>query len=476
MGRTAAIRLAGIAVVVTAAVVASQPAVFEHTADRGADRTPPATANGAATPHSETIHKSVVLSKTPDEPGRIDATVTYDIPDSVTELSVSPPNRTTRVSASGFDPSTDGYEWTGRQDAPTLRITVTANQSAAAPPNDERHQAGEYSFVDAGDWALVTVPTVRTSWRWSDADDVSVSVSESVSVDGPGATGGEIAYLGPVIERTRTAHGQTITLVTPERAGLVEPPAAILDTVTAAAGRLQVGGRDDHVWLLAAPRAPLLGPRGVEYGGSDAWVGADERLNTATNVWLHEYVHTRQAYDTTASARWTIEATAQYYAALLSLRLNATTNDAFRRTIAKGADEPWRSAVLSTPETWAVGANYRKGALVWGALDRRVRGATDRTADGQAVLRRLNDREQPVSNADVVAAVAAAGDDDAAAATKRDTTSPTAPSMWPPTARPAPLDSPAGSTPIGQPARGPLPPLNGALAPVATTTATAHHR
>lgn len=358
-----------------------------------------ATSTDAATP---TIEKSVRLHLTPSEAGRIDVTVTYDVPEELTSLRVQLPERATDVTSESFTETNNGYEWDGNTDPAALRFSVAVNRSGNAVRSSGPQ--GTYSFVDAGSWALVTVPQLGTEWGWRNARDVTLA--ENVTVDGEGSTGGEIAYLGPVETHARTANGQTFTLVVPERASMAEAPADVLAALTAASDQLRVGERDSNVWVVAAPGDSRWVARGVEYGGSDFWVVADAPLDNPGNVWFHEYVHTRQAYTATSSGQWTVEAVADYYAALLALEQNRIGFDSFSDYLGRGADDPWADAVLARPETWTYGANYVKGSLVWGELDRRVRLATNSSHSMTDVLWRLNQQDDAVSNDDVLAAIA----------------------------------------------------------------------
>jgi hypothetical protein len=193
---------------------------------------------------------------------------------------------------------------------------------------------------------------------------------------------------------------------------------------------MPVGDRDDRVWIGVAPADADWGVRGVEYGGNDAWVVADAELEEPSNVWLHEYVHTRQGYRTAASGRWTMEGAAEYYAAALSLALGYVDFSQFSDYLAYGGRDPWRDAVLASPETWPSGANYLKGSLVWGELDRRMRLATDRQAAMWDVLWTLNDQDGDVTNEDVVAAVRNASTGDVGDAAARFTTTDATPGVW----------------------------------------------
>lgn len=462
-----AVVLAALLVVSLAAPVAGQSALLADDASHSAVDAPAAESversatdatagsGSAADGQTATIDKRVELFLTPEEPGRVDVVVAYTLPDAVSSLSVRIPERTVDVETSDFEETDDDYDWNGEGDTAQLRVTVDANRSARGSRSGalaqgaaERSsaspglatvprrsgsplvQSGEYSFLDAGDWALVTVPSLRTGWGWSGPQDLTVGISQTTSVAGDGSTGGEVAYLGDVEEHTRTANGQTFTLAVPERADPAAEPGDVLDALAAASGRMQVGDRDERVWIGVAPTEGDWGVRGVEYGGSDAWVLADSRLDEPSNVWLHEYVHTRQGYGTADSGRWTMEAAAEYYAAALSLELDYVDFRQFQQYLGYGERDPWRDAVLATPSTWASGANYLKGSLVWGELDRRTRLATDHSAAMQDVLWSLNSQDGDVTNEDVVDAVRSTSTDSVADAARRFTTTDATPGMW----------------------------------------------
>jgi len=363
----------------------------------------------------DTIHRTLELSLTPETPGEIAATATFSMPGDVRSLETTLPGDATVTSTSGFTASGDNtYTWDGDTSNPTIQFTVPANETAdgvrAANGNTPgRHrstQSGAYSFVDAGSWALVTVPQLSTRWRY--VGD-RVTLEKSASVAGAGATGGEIAFLGRHRVVERTAHGQTFTFVVPRAADLRESPADILDSTMAASDALRIGGRDDHVFMVAAPTTVTWTAAGIEFGGSDYWVKADERLSDPRNVWLHEYVHTRQDYRAGERARWTIEAGAEYYAALLSLRQNRIDFDDFRRHLGRGTREPVASSILADQSTWASGTPYLKGALVFGNVDREIRLDTNRTRSMQTVLSQMNTHPDEVTASELYSFVEAAG-------------------------------------------------------------------
>ncbi|MFB6073884.1 MAG: hypothetical protein ABEJ89_02600, partial [Haloarculaceae archaeon] len=132
------------------------------------------------------------------------------------------------------------------------------------------------------------------------------------------------------------------------------------------------------------------------------WVNASEPLASARSVWFHEYVHTRQSFALAPGMAWFREASAEYYAALLSES---------RERAAAGALSPARfgppsNATLTDHATWAGGRTpRRRGARVLAALDRRIRRATDGHQSLEDVFRRLNHHDGRVTYEAFVQAV-----------------------------------------------------------------------
>jgi len=389
------------------------------------DRTADAATGERATADAAQIRVERRLARLPDRPGVVRATLTPSIPEGVTRLTLYLPGEVTAVTdRNGFERVGERqYEWTGGAD-PSLTTRVAVNRSASG----SRIGDGDgYAFVDTGRWALVRVPSVGVGW--SERAGTAASVVRTASVDGAGATGGEIAYLGPVEEYERSAAGGSVTLAVPERASLAAEPSTVLDAMAAGAAALRIGDRDEAVFVVAAPQGEVeWGVRGLQTGPDDAWVGADEPVDSADNVWLHEYVHTRQEFETTESGRWLTEASADYFAALLTLEQGRVDYAAFRDQLSIGTRSTHRDAVLSEPATWeGRGSNYRKGALVLGEIDRRLRLATDGERDLASVFAELNRADEPVSTAAFVESV---GGDALRAAAERLTTTEAVPETW----------------------------------------------
>jgi hypothetical protein len=380
---------------------------------------------GAAT---RTLRRTTALSLTPERPGSVSVTVRYDTPPNLETLTVEAPEAAD-VTLDGFERAgPDTYEWTGRAN-PRIRFTLSANRTTAARyaargipdagsatdaesgtapevgarPDRPAVGPGGFAFVDVGPWAIVPVPALRTSWSWTGSE---VELVRETRVAGSGAAGDGVAYLGPVTVHERTVAGQRIQVAVPAAAAddLAADPERILDALGAAAADLRIGDRDETVLVVAAPTEVAWGSRGVARGDAAAWVAADAPLRSSDSVWLHEYVHTRQAFRPAPDARWLIEGTASYYAAALSLRAGLVDFGAFRASLERGAAPRLGDDALADPATWTAFTPYLKGALVAGALDRRIRLATENRRTLDDVLERLNERDQSAETAPVDAA------------------------------------------------------------------------
>ncbi|MFC7138863.1 CARDB domain-containing protein [Halosimplex aquaticum] len=331
---------------------------------------------------------------TPEKRGEVTVVQRYQVPDRVAALKPRLPEDVTVTATKGFSHAEGTtYEWDGNTSAPQITFTLRVNETRdLAGPEGAR---GRYLFVDAGEWALFRKPSIPTSWSWRGAEPIGITRESTTA--GPGHVGEWMAYMGTVQTYERRAHGQRFQLVVPDRAALAESPDSILDTFAASADQLRVGDRDDEVVAFAAPTTTVQwGVRGLQYGDSDMWIRDAEPLATAENTWIHEYVHTRQDFETASSAKWTTEAFATYYAALLAMEQGHADYDAVRDVFRQGTRQPQSDAVLTDPSTWTNAANYLKGSLVAADTDRRIRLATDQSRSLQAVFSTLNAHPGPV--------------------------------------------------------------------------------
>lgn len=429
----AAVLFAGIAAPVAGAPGGLARTTADHAESGGADTgvnhaTTDDAVESTTAVAGDQIHVDTDLSLTPETPGSFGVFQTFTIPDRVVSLTISVPEKATMNEADGFSKEGERtWKWDGETTSPTLSYAMDANETAeqGGPLAGE----GSYLFVDTGDWALVRRPSVGLSWR--QRGQQSITISRNLAVDGEGAVGGETAYLGPYEEYTEQAHGQTFRLIVPEAAAMVEEPETVFDSVASASSALQVGDRDETVFMVAAPTTDVSwAVQGLQLGERDFWVRDVQQVDDVENVWVHEYVHTRQSFKTEASAKWLTEATATWYAARYSLKDGEVSFDTFERFLSQGSQGPPSQSVLAQPTTWQNNAQYRKGSLVAGELDRRIRLESEQGASLQTVFRALNDRSEPVSNEDVLDAVETAAGTSTRDAAAKFTATKAAPEMW----------------------------------------------
>jgi|AntDeeMinimDraft_4_1070355.scaffolds.fasta_scaffold00337_18 hypothetical protein len=371
----------------------------------------PVLADAAAATDGSTIHLDQTLHRLPDRAGEYEADNRYRLPDHAVKLEVTVPDSATGFRTDGFTAEGDGvYAWDGETEDPRLRFRMPANRTVDR--DDPLSGPGSYLFVDTGEWGIVQRPALGHAWGWRGSPSVTFDRSLSAS---PGAAGSDVAYLGEYEEYEQAAHSQRFRLVVPAEADLAENRSAVFGTLANASDGLRVGDRDDEVFLIAAPTTDVQwGARGVQTGDADAWVRDVERVDDVENVWVHEYVHTRQDYETTGQVRWFTEAAASYYAALHAFEQERVSFRTFQGRLERGTDARHESAVLADTGTWRYNPDYYVGPLVLGDVDRRTRTASTSERALHTVFARLNDADGTVDAAQFYDYVAdASGADDA---------------------------------------------------------------
>ncbi|MCJ0620163.1 peptidase [Haloarcula hispanica] len=387
-----------------------------------------ATSGATQTDDGDVIQQTQTYARIPEEPGEVAVTLTYEVPDRVVDLETHVPAEATVTDTDGFERVNESvYEWEETTDTATVSYRINPNRTIekSGPEGAE----GRYLSVDTGDWALLTRSRTPTRWRYTGQDPVRYN--RTLRTAGPGAAGEEIVYLGEVATFEETAHNQTFTLAIPERATMTASPISVLDSMANASNALRVGDRDEQVFVVAAPsEAVEWGVEGYQIGDADMWVQSRQSLDTANNVWLHEYVHSRQAYETTRETRWTVEGWATYYAAVLTLEQDRIGFDEFRAQLAAGGRPVYSDVALTDRSSWTNDANYRKGALVAGRADVHIRSATDRNKTLQTVFQSLNGYRDPVTQSQFLSEVEATGGASVRNTTATETETTTTVAMW----------------------------------------------
>jgi hypothetical protein len=335
----------------------------------------------------------------PNTTGRIGMTLRYEPGANITSIVTYSAGSRTLVEANGFRKQPNGrWVWTGGTATPSLSFLVTVNRSGPA-----YHGLG---WVDTGEWALARPRTAfayrddGTAWRYSWQDPERIR--QRTRVDGDGVVGSSIVYLGP--HRTteaRLSHG-TLRVVEPAASNMttVDP---VVGTIRGASEQLRVGDSDEHVTLFVAPRPLRDGGLAInEHGESqDMWVSDREPIAPPRNTWVHEYVHTRQSFDLGPGMRWFTEASATYYAGLLSVRQGLDGRqgyEAFQSTLQRNYSD---GVVLANRSDWHSDYTpYSRGTKTLAALDARIRNDTGGNRTLQDVFRRMNEHNGTVTYGD----------------------------------------------------------------------------
>lgn len=407
------------------------------------DDTAAMTTADTASSGEDVLHRTTTLRHLSDQPGEFETEIEFEVPSPIVGFEIDLGERAALEEADGFETAGEGtYRWTEETDEPSIRVRMPANQTGEVghiPEPVQFHDLSDggegYTFVDTGEWGIVQVPGISISARQT----AEVGFEEEVVVDGPGATGGEIAFFGAVAEHERTTDGETIRLIVPEaaEADLADDPEIIVDLLGWASERLDVGARSEEVFVVAVPPTVDWGPQGVQVGDGNAWVVADSPLESPANVWLHEYVHTRQGYvdpetvGTTDETRWLVEAQAEYYAATLAFEKGLIEFEEFAHFLEGGERSPYADGTLAQPDTWSHDrTDYVKGRLVYGEIDRGLRLATDGDRTAADVFRVLNAGEGRLTGASYLELLEVAGGEEVRSIAEEYTETDATPEMW----------------------------------------------
>lgn len=387
--------------------------------------------------HTETstVNITQTMELTPDNPGSVRVMTTVDTPTGLDKFTLGVPESAKLINVDGFSLSTpDGsdqenrydnellYEWDQQTDVPSVTYDIDANQKK--PTWSDKDVEG-YETITTDDWALVEPPSIPTTW-WG-SKDTEVEINRRVA--GQGVSTDEYAFLGDHEIRTRSVHDQHFQLVIPEAADLVESPSAILDNVAYASEQLSVGERDEEVVMIVAPTSETFRWASGGYAkDSTFWVRDDSHIESSQNLWIHEYIHTRQDFNATQDFNWFVEGSAEYYAALYTLQQEQSKFKWFENSLSREAQK--YDDVRLTETSAGSRAQYEKGGLVAARTDQRIRIATAGNASLTTVFERVNDENTSVSNEDFIEYVGFYSNDNLASEVEAATTTSQSFSMW----------------------------------------------
>ncbi|WP_435335318.1 hypothetical protein [Haloarchaeobius sp. TZWWS8] len=324
--------------------------------------------DAAVQPGDAAVHRTVTVALTPADRGTVRLTASFELDDSVTSLDVQVPEGARVVETDGFD-YRSGSQWSHGWDGETTNPSVTISVDV----NGQNERFGGNDFYDAGEWALV--PTRFPARYFTDGAKSFDSwtpgeLPTTYRAADEGVVGDRIAFLGEHEVREYQTHGRTLTLVVPE--GVSVDDDAVYESLTFGMEELHVTAATDDIRVFVAPDPIRRG--GLQWGTQDMWVHHEEPVDDVRNPWLHEYVHTRQRYSRNHKMLWFDEASAEYFAALLTYQEGRVSFDEFYDLVSTGRDA---DSQLSSQDRWTSQyAEYTKGRRVLAALDAKIRDST----------------------------------------------------------------------------------------------------
>ncbi|MFC6863737.1 hypothetical protein ACFQGE_09695 [Halomicroarcula sp. GCM10025817] len=389
----------GTAVLVGLLLVTSAvgPALAQPTDAMGALESDNSRALAASQP---VLSPTYTFERVPDDPGVIRVSVSLDPPGTLSKLKLSLPEDAVVTGDRGFESETkDGrtvLTWDGQPSDPSVTYR------ASAMHGDGFGRSG----YGTDEWAQFGTGAVTPYVKWWYTGQQPVFEPQYRVADGePGVATDFRVHLGPHETFRNESDAGTVRVVVPDQADLRANRTAIETTLLAGMRELRIAPRKDDLTVFVAPD-PIRGGGAAGSSGS-YWVHEDSETGTLDNTWIHEYVHERQAYDTSRAMAWVDEGSAQYYAAFVALRTGGVTYRSFRQHV---TDTTYAGADLTTPESWPdADVEYSKGARVVALVDARIQQETDGEQTFQQVMYWMNGHDGEITRAvfaDIVERVA----------------------------------------------------------------------
>jgi hypothetical protein len=333
----------------------------------------------------ERINISYTFRNAPNRKGEVLVTANVTLPTDISSFQVAPPEGAIVQRTRGFIHEESGaltWERSGSQRRLSISYLASVNSSSG----------GDTESVETGHWALFDWRTAGLDWEYERTNNGSESEPiETAHVTGQGVAGPNFAYLGAYQAYNQTVDGTTIQLIVPKSAQPASRPQKMLSELVSAEQSLQMDGQASHVDVFVAP--PPIDVSGLsggvaQSGRRDILVHQSIGLVTPDNVLLHEYLHTTQEYTTTNEMEWLVEASGEYYGAVLAYRQGLVSFEEFHSYV---ESETYPKAVLSDSESWSSSrVAYIKGMRTLAALDAKIRTTSNGTQSLEDVFQRLN--------------------------------------------------------------------------------------
>lgn len=382
--------------------VALQPVAAQYHSSTYASQAHHASDTGNRLPVSQTAAQ---LSSQPDVTvevsrygqSQVEFKVTFGVPSSTEELLVSTPDvAITDSSGFRYTSQEDSYRWDRRTNNPSITYVIDIRNWEDTNSLGSDYAAGSnWIFAPNPPIAVGWITDSRQSYSWLPFTNPERG-SVTINTDGSGVVGERNLYLGPYTEYSQMIGEQNIRLIVSDEATLEDDP----DEIVAAlqdASQYMVGSIHSEILVFALPSPMREGGAATSKSG-EFWVHESSRLDSPYNTWFHEYMHTRQTYETNESMEWFIEASARYHAATLTFDQDRISRQQLLNHL---SNDRYDDEVLADPDSWSnEQVPYVKGAKVLFALEFEIYERTDGEQYLGNVIYRMHQHEGAVSYED----------------------------------------------------------------------------
>lgn len=254
--------------------------------------------------------------------------------------------------------------------------------NGADTPYIEYRLTGEDSYWDsarAEDWTFAPLP-------------YHANVDTKFNTSHVGVVGDHHLLLGNYTEYTTSLGCHEISLIVSNSSNMDAKPHEVLNALRYSAENLDVGHRYDHVRIFAIPGRPDPSAAG-KASGNEAWITTqDIGYTNISSLAIHEYVHTRQAFDAAGLQEmvWFTEATASYYQHRFTYETGGISAQRYNKLLKNGSEI---NAELGNQSTWsAENTEYRRGFAYVAVLDQKLKTATNGSYSVEKLIRDINNK------------------------------------------------------------------------------------
>lgn len=229
-----------------------------------------------------------------------------------------------------------------------------------------------------------------TNWVFAPAPSHIGDVGVNLQLDPNGVVGNEFIYIGNYTKYAVTDGCHKVAVVDSAAGDLPGDPEKIVHSLRFAATHLDVGHRYEDVTIFLTPGFAQPPDPGFARN-SDAWVSKSSLVYgdlSYSRVVLHEYIHTRQAYNRGAigGMSWVIEGSAEYLSYKYAHEVGAVSSEEYNSWLRNGSRT---NAVLTDRTTWNSDyVPYGRGGAYLAILDHRIQ--TSSNASIESVIHQIN--------------------------------------------------------------------------------------